>query len=1638
MTAWAQSADEDDGGGFLERLIEDNLSGAGRNVDIRGFRGALSSKASLDQLTISDEDGVWLTLRGATLDWKRSALLRGRLEVEELSAEEILLPRLPRGQAQADAPAPEATPFSLPDLPVSVQIQKILAERVELGAALFGAAADVSLDGSMSLADGEGAANLSIERIDGKTGALTLDASFENATSVLALDLGLREGADGIAANLLNLPGRPSVELSVEGAGPLSEFAADIRLATNGEDRLSGRVALSESGEGETATRGFTATLGGDLAPVFAPQYHAFFGPEVRLETSGRTLVDGGFRLDRLDLNAQALTLSGMVEIGAGGLPEKIDVTGEIASDDGSPVLLPVAGGGTRVGRAGLSVQFDAAESEDWTGNITIRDLDLADLDIAEASLRGTGRIAETDAGGKAVSADLEFAASGLEARDPGVQQALGRAADGAVTIEWESGEPVRIETIRVTGASFALNGDAIIDATGTDGPVATLNAKLQAGDFNAFSGLAGRTLGGSGDLDLTADVSLSDAGFDIALDGTVDDARIGQEQADALLAGRTLLTLRADRDETGTRLSTLTVENPAVTLNASADLKTGASTLRADIAMADTSILDGDLSGPAKAKIDATQRDDAWDYTATVVAPETTLESKGTVANLSEPVRTLTSDTRLNARDISVFAALTGRDLNGAANLSIDGVITSDLQQAAMTVEGTLLDLRIGDGRIDPLLAGRTELETRILRNEGSVTVENLTLNGQGIGLRVEGSGSAENVQIAGQTPAITADMTIAADDLAPFSGLAGRDLGGALDAAINGRATIDGSEVDATVKATGRSLRAGMAEIDPIIAGLVELDADIVRTGDTISVNRLDLNATGPGLRLAGSGTATGLTGAAPLIQADAKVAVDDLSKFSNLAKRDLAGALDLDVDGQVRTDLSVLDVVVDGTARSVKVGQENADRLLRGVTELGITAKRDGDTIALPRFNLVNPQIRAEADGRYAKGESALRADVVIADLRDLDARMQGNARINLFAEETGEVWQVSLDGEGAGAVIEAMAEVRDPLSGNPTIDGSARLNAPDLSRFAPLVNRPLRGSVNATANGNLRADLGKFDVTADVVANNLRTGIAEADKILGGRTNAQLRASRTGPDAPINVQRLDVTTPMLTVNANGAILGSGSNLTFDARLADVGAFVEGFNGPVTAQGRVSQSGSNLGLNVTGSGPGGMTLRADGTIAQDFSRANIDASGSAPLGLADPFISPRSIDGTLNYDVSVNGPLALSSVRGTLSSSDARVVVPSLAIVIEDISLRADIANSTVRLDVRGRKQAGGEITASGPISLTGGLNADLAIRLAGIVVEDPRLYRTTVDGALSVTGPLAGGARIAGRLDLDETEIRIPSTGLGATGPIPDGLVHVAEPADVRATRRRAGLIEEGGGTGGGGGTARPYPIDVTIVAENRIFIRGRGLDAELGGSLTIGGTTANIIPSGQFELIRGRLDLLGKRLTMDEGQVTLQGDFTPYIRLVARTDAGDTVVLIVIEGDALAPDIDFRSEPELPEDEVLARLLFGKSISSISPLQAAQLASAVATLAGKGGDGVVSKLRDSFGLDDLDITTDEDGNAGVRAGAYLSENVYTDVTVEAGGEAEINLNLDLTDSLTVRGGASNSGETSLGIFFEKDY
>ena len=154
--------------------------------------------------------------------------------------------------------------------------------------------------------------------------------------------------------------------------------------------------------------------------------------------------------------------------------------------------------------------------------------------------------------------------------------------------------------------------------------------------------------------------------------------------------------------------------------------------------------------------------------------------------------------------------------------------------------------------------------------------------------------------------------------------------------------------------------------------------------------------------------------------------------------------------------------------------------------------------------------------------------------------------------------------------------------------------------------------------------------------------------------------------------------------------------------------------------------------------------------------------------------------------------------------------------------------------------------------------------------------------------------------------------------------------------------------------------------------------------------------------------------------------------------VLQCGDGGITTRIIIDGDVREPEITFESSPELPQEEVLSQLLFGRGLDAISPLQAAQLANAIAVLAGRGGEGIIGNLRDSFGLDDLDVSQTAEGETSLSAGKYISDNVYTEVEATSAGKTSLSINLDVTDSLTAKGKVGSDGDSSLGIFFEKDY
>jgi translocation and assembly module TamB len=228
------------------------------------------------------------------------------------------------------------------------------------------------------------------------------------------------------------------------------------------------------------------------------------------------------------------------------------------------------------------------------------------------------------------------------------------------------------------------------------------------------------------------------------------------------------------------------------------------------------------------------------------------------------------------------------------------------------------------------------------------------------------------------------------------------------------------------------------------------------------------------------------------------------------------------------------------------------------------------------------------------------------------------------------------------------------------------------------------------------------------------------------------------------------------------------------------------------------------------------------------------------------------------------------------------------------------------------------------------------------------------------------------------------------------------------------------------------------LDLTIEALNRIFVRGRGLQAELGGSLRLTGTTAEPVAIGAFQLRNGGIDLAGQRIDLVRGIVTFQGDVTPTLDFVAQTQAAEITAQIAISGRANEPSFSITSQPSLPQDEILSRILFQRAAGGLTGFQALQLAQTLAQLSGGGGGGL-DKLRKSLGLDSLDISSGTNGGPTVGLTRYLGPKMR--LNVRAGTTASdtgLGVDYDVTKHIKLRGQVGANGSAAAGAAAEWEY
>jgi translocation and assembly module TamB len=410
----------------------------------------------------------------------------------------------------------------------------------------------------------------------------------------------------------------------------------------------------------------------------------------------------------------------------------------------------------------------------------------------------------------------------------------------------------------------------------------------------------------------------------------------------------------------------------------------------------------------------------------------------------------------------------------------------------------------------------------------------------------------------------------------------------------------------------------------------------------------------------------------------------------------------------------------------------------------------------------------------------------------------------------------------------------------------------------------------------------------------------------------------------------------------------------------------------------------------------------------------------------------LEAENIGGQGSLELRFDGTLEAPGVTGHVRVSDGTYENLLTGTVLSRIEI--DISARTPRLQLLEAKAGDGEnglISAEGWLDITPqqGFPLNMEIRLDGA-----KLFRydeavATVSGTLSLEGSLRE-AVLSGRVTVDSSDFHIPDRL-----PADIAEVEVVEINKKDALPSPPKRVEKKD-------VSWPLNLDVTVVSPGRTFVRGRGLDSEWEGQVRVSGKTSQPSVTGTISVVRGRADFLGKNFDVKRGTIAFDGSFppSPFIDVTAEAAAKDITAQLSIMGTLPSLDIKLSSQPPLPSDEILARLLFGRSASTLTPIQALQLADALNTLSG-GGMDLLGRSRRLLGVDRLAVkkTGEELEHTALSAGKYISEDVYLEVEKGISPETgKASLNWDVTPNITVDTEVGINAEGGLGVQWKWDY
>ena len=413
----------------------------------------------------------------------------------------------------------------------------------------------------------------------------------------------------------------------------------------------------------------------------------------------------------------------------------------------------------------------------------------------------------------------------------------------------------------------------------------------------------------------------------------------------------------------------------------------------------------------------------------------------------------------------------------------------------------------------------------------------------------------------------------------------------------------------------------------------------------------------------------------------------------------------------------------------------------------------------------------------------------------------------------------------------------------------------------------------------------------------------------------------------------------------------------------------------------------------------------------------------------------LADQSLTGNIGVAADFSGRVQAPRLTGVVRANDLIYENDIYGTRLTKLRVRGIFTNDQLEVAELTANAGNGTVSGKGFVNLSSakGFPLQLDLDLDRARVARSELISTTATGKISVTNTADGNALISGTLRLPETRFKIIRQGAAAV-------------ATLTGIRRKASAGRPRVSGDADAITSLPsnWKLDINLVAPDELYVSGMGLESEWGANLKVTGTSSEPRIAGEMQLVRGTLGFAGRSFELESGRISFNGGpaSNPSIRVAAASEVDGTTVRVNIRGTGQNPDITFSSTPALPQDEIMARILFGNSIGELSAIQAIQLAASLNNLrGGAGGLNPLGVLQSATGLDRLRILgADEKTGRGtaVAFGQYITNDVYVEIVTDARGYTATQLEISLTPALSVLSQIGSGGQSNVNVRYKKDY